>query len=198
MKLELDENVLERYNLTLGECLIIYLATKKINIKDCVESVIAKGLVLKDLIEDGNLIVPSKSKDLLSSVIIDSNSKVINRDEEFLNLARKLQELYPKGRKGGTTYMWRGTTAEIAKKLKTLVVKYNFEFTEEQAISATEKYVQSFNGDYTKMRLLKYFILKNIKDADNNVDLVSDFMSIIENGDQGDDINRDWTSTLVN
>lgn len=198
MKLELSETVLEKYNLTLGECIILYLATKNINIKKCVESVIARGLASKNLIEDGKIVLPSETINLVSSVIIDSNSKVINRDEEFLNLARKLQELYPKGRKGGTTYMWRGTTAEIAKKLKTLVVKYNFEFTEEQAISATEKYVQSFNGDYTKMRLLKYFILKNIKDADNNVDLVSDFMSIIENGDQDDDINRDWTSTLVN
>ena len=196
MKLELDENVLERYNLTLGECLIIYLATKKINIKDCVESVIAKGLVLKDLIEDGNLIVPSESKDLLSSVIIDSNSKVINRDAEFIELAKKIQELYPKGKKSGTTYMWRGTVAEIAKKLKTLVVKYNFKFTEEQAISATKRYIESFNGDYTKMRLLKYFILKNVKDADNNVELISDFMSLIENEGQEEE-SSEWTTTLL-
>lgn len=195
MKLELDENVLERHDLTLGECLIIYLASKKINIKDCVESVIAKGLVLKDLIEDGNLIVPSESKDLLFSVIIDSNNKVINKDEEFIKLAKKIQELYPKGKKSGTTYMWRSTAAEIAKKLKTLVVKYKFKFTEEQAISATKRYVESFNGDYTKMRLLKYFILKIVKDADNNVELISDFMSLIEN--EGQEENSEWTTTLV-
>lgn len=196
MKIELDEDVLKRYDLTLGESIILYLALKKINIKDCIESIIAKGLVLKDLIEDGKLIVPIESAELLSSVVIDSNNKVINRDEEFRELAKKIQELYPKGRKSGTTYMWRGTVAEIAKKLKTLVVKYNFEFTEEQALSATKKYVESFNGDYTKMRLLKYFILKNIKDADNNVELVSDFMSLIENEGQ-EDANNDWTIKLV-
>lgn len=196
MKLELSEEILERYNITLGEFLILYLATKNINIKNCVESVIAKGLADKNLIEEGKLVLNTETMRSLSSIMIDSNEKVVNRDTEFLELAKEIQEIYPKGRKAGTTYMWRGTAAEVAKKLKTLVVKYNFEFTREQAIDATRTYVQSFDGDYTKMRLLKYFILKNVKDADNNVEIISDFMALIENAGQEEE-NRDWTTNLV-
>jgi hypothetical protein len=103
-----------------------------------------------------------------------------------------LRELYPKGKKEGTTYLWRGSVAEIAKKLKTLVVKYGCKFTKEQAINATKEYVKSFNGNYTKMRLLKYFIVKLDKDFDGNINFVSEMMSIIENEDDLDTHNDNW------
>ena len=63
---------------------------------------------------------------------------------------------------------------------KTLVVKYNFKFTEEEALEATKKYIESFNGNYRFMQLLKYFILKS---DPNTGDIKSDFMSLIENKD---------------
>ena len=39
-------------------------------------------------------------------------------------------------------------------------MKYG-EYTDEQVIEATKAYVASFNGNYTYMQLLKYFIWKN-------------------------------------
>ena len=88
--------------------------------------------------------------------------------------------------------MWRDSTAVIARKLKTLVVKYDYEFTEEQALKATKAYVESFNGDYTYMQLLKYFILKTMPDGE----IRSDFMSYIENEGHEDDIGKDWNTSL--
>ena len=113
-----------------------------------------------------------------------------NPTVDFTELARKLREIYPAGRKPGTNYQWRGSTAEIAKKLKTLYVKYEFEFTEEDAIDATQRYIESFHGDYTFMRLLKYFILKTTIDGDGNSDIK--FMSLIENAGQEDDTDDKW------
>ena len=86
---------------------------------------------------------------------------------------------YPNGIKPGTTYYWRGTKEEIAQKLRILVVKYNFQFTEEEAIAATEEYVNSFK-DYKHMKLLKYFLLKTLV-SDGRIEIDSPFMSIIEN-----------------
>ena len=93
--------------------------------------------------------------------------------------------------------MWRGTTAEVAKKLKTLVVKYGFVINKESVIKATKEYVNSFNGNYRYMPLLKYFILKSVKDADGNVDIKSELMSIIENSSQLDAQREDWVSNMV-
>ena len=121
----------------------------------------------------------------------------IVKDSEYIELATELRELYPAGRKDGTTYMWRGTTAEVAKKLKTLVVKYGYTLDREKVIKATKDYISSFNGNYRYMQLLKYFILKSVKDADGNTEVKSELMSLIENSGQIDTQKDDWMSTMV-
>ena len=47
------------------------------------------------------------------------------------------------------------------------------------------------------MQLLKYFILKSVKDADDNVDIKSELMSLIENSGQLDAQRDDWVSNMI-
>lgn len=197
MRLTIDQFVLDKHDLTVEEFMVLYLSANSVNIKTCMDSLVAKGLADKNLFSDGSIVVSDKVKELVSTIAIDSDKNVIDKDAEFIELANELRELYPAGRKEGTTYMWRGTTAEIAKKLKTLVVKYKYSFTREQVIRATKEYVSSFNGNYKKMRLLKYFILKSEKDADDNVNVISELMTLIENEGQIDAQRDDWMSTMV-
>lgn len=197
MKLTIDQTILENNNLTLEEFLVLFLSAKEVDIGDISQSLIAKGFADKDLFSSGKLVISDKVKDLISTISIDSDKNVIDKDSEFTELATELREIYPAGRKDGTTYMWRGTTAEVAKKLKTLVVKYGFVINKESVIKATKEYVNSFNGNYRYMQLLKYFILKSVKDADGNVDIKSELMSIIENSGQLDDQREDWVSNMV-
>ncbi len=197
MRLTIDQTVLDKHGLTVGEFMVLYLNANSVNIKSCMDSLVAKGLADKDLFSEGNIVVSDKVKDLVSTIAIDSDKSVIDKDAEFIELANELRELYPAGRKEGTTYMWRGTTAEIAKKLKTLVVKYKYSFTKEQVLKATKEYISSFNGNYKKMRLLKYFILKSERDADDNINVISELMTLIENEGQTDAQRDDWMSTMV-
>lgn len=197
MKLTIDQTILENNNLTLEEFLVLFLSAKEVDIGDISQSLIAKGFADKDLFSSGKLVISDKVKDLISTISIDSDKNVIDKDSEFTELATELREIYPAGRKDGTTYMWRGTTAEVAKKLKTLVVKYGFVINKESVIKATKEYVNSFNGNYRYMQLLKYFILKSVKDADGNVDIKSELMSIIENSGQLDAQREDWVSNMV-
>ena len=197
MKLTIDQTILEKNNLTLEEFLVLFLSAKEVDIGDISQSLIAKGFADKDLFSSGKLVISDKVKDLISTISIDSDKNVIDKDSEFTELATELREIYPAGRKDGTTYMWRGTTAEVAKKLKTLVVKYGFVINKESVIKATKEYVNSFNGNYRYMQLLKYFILKSVKDADGNVDIKSELMSIIENSGQLDAQKEDWVSNMV-
>ena len=197
MKLTIDQTILENNNLTLEEFLVLFLSAKEVDIGDISQSLVAKGFADKDLFSSGKLVISDKVKDLISTISIDSDKNVIDKDSEFTELATELREIYPAGRKDGTTYMWRGTTAEVAKKLKTLVVKYGFTINREDVIKATKEYVSSFNGNYRYMQLLKYFILKSVKDADGNVEVKSELMSIIENSGQVNTQRDDWMSTMV-
>lgn len=190
-KVSINKDVLEKYNLSMDEFLVLLLTYNKANIQEVKQSLVEKGLTDFSVFDD-ELVISSTTKDLITSITIDSDVKVLSKDKEFKELADKLKELFPKGKKAGTTYMWRDSTAVIARKLKTLVVKYDYQFTEEQAIKATKAYVESFNGDYTYMQLLKYFILKSLPDGE----IKSDFMSYIENEGQEDELSDNWLNEM--
>ena len=120
-------------------------------------------------------------------------SEYKEKDEEFNNLASKMREIFPDGRKAGTAYYWRDSVPIIAKKLKTVVDRFNVQFTEEQALAATRRYVESFNGDYRFMQLLKYFILKTDKATG---DIRSDFLSLLQNPESNDLLGDNWLNEV--
>ena len=158
-----------------------------------------KGLITYNHLDRYNLPIQPKltreGVELVESIFLNSEfkgNKGIDTDR-YDELADKLRELYPKGRKEGTSYLWRDSHAKIANKLRTLVKKYNFKFTDEQAISATKRYIESFNGNYSYMQLLKYFILKKDKDTGEEN---SQLMSYIENEDCTDAANDDWMNEV--
>lgn len=196
MKLIIDQEVLKKHNLTICEFMLLYLNERSVDIESCVKSLATKELVHKELFSE-IVEISDKGKKVLNDIVAHSDKGIISEDEEFTSLATELRELYPSGRKEGTCYMWRGTVAEVAKKLKTLVVKYKYSFTREQAIKATKEYVSSFNGNYKRMRLLKYFILKSERDADDNINVISELMSLIENEGQIESKREDWMSTMI-
>ena len=74
--------------------------------------------------------------------------------------------------------------------------KYGSNFTNEQIIQATEKYVEGFNGSYQYMRLLKYFIFKEKVGANGEIEGDSELISYIENADEEENLKNEWTSTL--
>lgn len=186
MNLTINEKLLEQYNLSVEEFLILYICSKNYNIKELLDTVIAKGYADKDVFDEYKAVVSDNNKDLIANIIIDSDKKVINKEKDFITLANKMRELYPSGKKPGTNYSWKDSSIVIAQKLKTLVAKFNCSFTEEEALEATKKYIDSFNGNYTYMQLLKYFILKTDRATG---DIKSDFMSLIDNKE---DIENDF------
>jgi len=95
---------------------------------------------------------------LVESLMASSN--VTASEGRCEQLAEKLRELFPAGKKPGYAYTWRDSISCIADRLKKFFMKYG-EYTDEQVIEATKAYVASFNGNYTYMQLLKYFIWKN-------------------------------------
>lgn len=197
MKITIDTDALVKNGMSIGEFLTMAISYFNVNLKESRNSLIEKEFAFADNTDDTKVILNRNSKNLFFYKLLASEEKIHNRVDRFINLAKLLKEIYPKGKKPGTNYMWRDSDAVIAKKLMTLVVKYNFEFTDAQAVEATKRYVQSFNGNYTYMQLLKYFILKTTTDADGNTIIKSEFMSLIENEGQENENNVNWTDELV-
>ena len=98
---------------------------------------------------------------------------------DFTELAQKMMELFPIGKKPGTSYLWRGNLQMITRRLNQLYEKSGASFTDDEALAATEAYVKDHKND-PYMRILKYFIFKNQVGGYGN-ELDSDLLSWIEN-----------------
>ena len=193
MKYFIDTEVLKLNNLSLAEFgVLLYFADKK-NIKsleDLSYSLWEKGYLTKE-VENYSFEVHSFEK--LQTILAEStNEDSVNKRAE--ELADRLRSIYPKGKIPNTNYYYKSNKSDIINKLKTFFNKYGTQYTDEQIINATQKYVNSFNGNYTYLKLLKYFIWKDERLKGESVQsLLADF---IENENVEDISNSDWTATL--
>lgn len=120
--------------------------------------------------------VTPDAEDVLSCLRYDEPKKT----RDFTDLAQKMMDMFPVGKKPGTSYLWRGNLPMITQRLKQLWEKSGTDFTDEEALSATEAYINSYGKDVSYMRILKYFIFKNSVGGYGN-ELDSDLLSWIDN-----------------
>lgn len=197
MKWTIDSTVLEKYNLSMDEFILLLFLAREGDIQKCLSSLLAKKWVDRNIFHPEQVVLSLETKETVQGILLDSDKLVNGKQDDFNALADKLREIFPKGNKAGTNYNWRSSTAEIARKLKNLVVKYNCKFTEEEAIEATKAYVSSFNGDYKYMKLLKYFLLKTPRNNNGDVEIESDFMTYLENKGAAEEHNGNWAVDLA-
>lgn len=181
MKLSINTDVLKKYNLSLGEFLVLLISHYGESYTSSYDSLVEKGIAGKNLFKEFTPILSDNTKNLIAKILMESDERAINSGIDFESLAKQLQAVYPEGRKAGKSYLWRGDTEEIAQKLRVLVVKYDFQFTEQEAVEATIKYVDSFKAPYQYMHTLRNFLLFTTKDEQGHYEMESMFMTIIEN-----------------
>lgn len=174
-------DILKKHNLSLGEFLVLLMSHYGESYIDSYDSLVTKGLAGKNLFKEFTPILSDNTKNLVAQILMESDDRIINCGIDIDSLAIRLQELFPNGIKPGKTYPWRGKTEEIAQKLRALIVKYDFLFTEEEAIDAVKEYVGSFMAPYQFMHTLKNFLLFTKKDSQGHYEMESIFMTIIEN-----------------
>ena len=186
MKLTINTDVLRKYNISLEQFVVLLTGYYGLDCQKIHDELVNKGLAERDLFKGFPPVLSDNTKNLIAKIIIESDDRIVNCSiRDFDALAETLMQHYPEGNKPGTTYPWRSTVDEIAQKLKTLVVKYNFHFTLEEAENAVMEYVNTFK-DYKYMALLRNFILTTYKDDNGKLELNSLFMTIIENNREND------------
>jgi hypothetical protein len=194
----LSEEAIRQNGVCLGEVLLMLAVCNKADLSKAEVSLIQKGFITAARNKDGQPIewrLTNEGSRMIDSVILDS-SKEQEPQDRLVSLAERLKAIFPKGKKAGTNYYWAEGVALIVRRLKLFFRKYGNKFTDEQIIQAAEKYVQGFNGNYTYMRLLKYFIFKEKIGAAGEVEGDSELISYMENAGQEEELSNDWTSTL--
>ena len=194
----LNKKAAQQNGITIDEALLMLVIHNKANLEGAERALIQKGLITaerNDLFQQVGWRLTNKGTEVLDSVIMDSDKEQEPQDR-LIQLATKLKEVFPKGKKDGTNYYWADGIALIVRRLKLFFKKYGNKFTDEQIIQAAEKYVQGFNGNYQYMRLLKYFIFKEKVGANGEVEGDSELISYIENAGQEEDLRNDWATTL--
>ena len=196
MNININEKVCEENNLSVPKALA--LAAIQYSTPKDYEELIKEGLITK---YNGSMFEPErryslmdKAEELLTKIIINSDSNVTKRSTSIEELADKLRDIYPNGKIVNSNYYYRCNRQDIINKLKTFFKMYGTKYTDEQIINATQKYIDSFNGNYTYLKLLKYFIWKDERLKGESVQsLLADF---IENENSEDITNTDWTVEL--
>lgn len=194
MNITINDDICNKYGLSLPELLTI-LVLKYDSIENILTSLEAKGAIVKDVFE-GHL-VTQRWDDIASSILLDSDTDSQSPDR-ISNLAAKLMEVFPKEKKAGTNHYFRGNVKDTSLKLKKFFKLYGNKYSDEQIINAAKAYVSSFNGNYTYMRILKYFIWKPEKKMNEEgkmyIEETSDLATWIEN--EGGTNNQDWEVEL--
>ena len=192
MKLIIDSDACLNNGTCIGEVLLLYEYALKISPESMKQSLIDKGYITSA----GNLFdrytATDKAIKLLDNVLADSS---VDDDTKITELATKLKELYPKGKKEGTNQFWADGVSIIVKRLKIFYKKYGF-YDNDIIIKATENYIKSFNGDYRFMKTLKYFLWSEKVNKAGEVEPTSDLLTYIENAGEIDELSDDWLNEL--
>ena len=192
MKLIIDSDACLNNGTCIVEVLLLYEYALKISPESMKQSLIDKGCITNAGDLFGRYTATDKAVKLLDNVLADSS---VDDDTKITELATKLKELYPKGKKEGTNQFWADGVYIIVKRLKIFYKKYGF-YDNDIIIKATEDYIKSFNGDYRFMKTLKYFLWSEKVNKAGEVEPTSDLLTYIENADEVDELNNDWLNDL--
>lgn len=195
MTITLTEDACKALDVSVGEALYLLAIGSGLDLEEAEKAMRAKGYVKKpsNTLLSLPLRLTTKGKEVITDIIADSTSK--NTDARLISLAQELREIFPKGKKDGTNNYWSDGATIIVRRLKLFFKKYG-DFTNDQILTAARKYVESFNGNYQFMRTLKYFIFKDARGLEGNIENTSELLTYIENEGQEESLGNDWTSTL--
>lgn len=201
MKLTIDENACKKVKLSLPEVLMITLVKTGVNIETLLKQMKEKQILIEEhTILGTNLLVTQRWSDLSDRALLSAD-KLVPDNKRLENLAKSLMEVFPAGKKEGTSQYWKGNLRDNTLRLAKFFKLYGDKYTDEQMIEAAKNYVSSHNGKYQYMRVLKYFIWKDARkvnsEGESYIEEVSDLAAFIENAKDEKNLKEDWMSTMI-
>lgn len=189
IQINLNQEVMKEAGLTLEETLFLLLLLKNPegnSIEDYVTKETNRGFMEHNKLTE-------KGLNLIEKILGQQTSW---SESELLEVATQMKAIYPKGRKADTNYYWADSALLIKRRLGLFFRKYGTDFTKEQIINATKKYVEAYQNDMQYMQLLKYFIFKEKVNISHEVESQSELLNYISNEAEIDD-DSDWQSEIL-
>lgn len=201
MKITIDEDACKKVKLSLPESLMIILVKTGVNLEELVKQMKEKQILIEEHTLLGtNFLVTQRWSDLCDKALLSAD-KAVPDNKRLENLAKALMEVFPAGKKEGTSQYWKGNLRDNTLRLAKFFKLYGDKYTDEQLIEAAKNYVSSHNGKYQYMRVLKYFIWKDARkvnsEGEGYIEEVSDLAAFIENAKDEKNLKDDWMSTMV-
>lgn len=196
MTISINDKVCKENGITVAQLLALLLVKTGENIPKLLEELKSKEMIVEEqsLLEKTYTI--TQRWDNVCCNVILSSDKDVPIDTHIEELAKALMELYPKGKKPGTNTYWRGNLKDTKLRLKKFYKLYGNKYTDTQILEATKKYIED-HIDLSYMRVLKYFIWKDVHKVDSEgvgyIEETSDLASYIENEGQTED---NWLNEL--
>ena len=195
MRYVIDTDACEKEGLSLAAVLAGMIILSDIDLEKLKLEITKEGILVK---KEGEILITATGRDRVHRVLLSSD-KTLPPEDQIETLAIKLMEIFPKGKKEGTSVYWKGNKKDTKLRLQKFFKLYGNTYSHEQILDAAKQYVESFNGNYTYMRALKYFIWKDERKTDSEghmyIEEVSDLASYIENAGQESETS-DWDIIL--
>lgn len=195
MRYVIDTDACEKEGLSLAAILAGMIILSDIDLKELKLEITKEGILVE---KEGEILITATGRDRVHRVLLSSD-KTLPSEDQIETLAIKLMDIFPKGKKEGTSVYWKGNKKDTKLRLQKFFKLYGSTYSNEQILDAAKQYVESFNGNYTYMRALKYFIWKDERKTDSEghiyVEEVSDLASYIENAGQESETS-DWDIIL--
>lgn len=197
----INSECLKKQGMTVPEALGILLVKSGVNIHELFNQLEASERIVRTS-TSGSYLITHKTNNELEEALNDAEG-TLPQESDIVDIVSAMRQVFPKGSKPKdngepSNWMWRGNTKDLVRALKTFINDYGM-YTKEEFVRAAEKYVRSFNGDYRKMRILKYFIVKNEhkmkEDGTGYIERVSDLATVLENLDDEEE-NINWDTEM--
>lgn len=186
MKVTIDSNICKKYKMSVEQVLLLELVRRTETLDVFIKRQVNSGIISKSNLFYDTYNIERSCLDKLNAILSESTTNAEGFD--FESCYNRMKECYPSGSKQGK-YPWRGSLSIFKKKMLAFF-KENGMYDEDDLVNATKNYVNSFNGDYTLMRTLPHFIIKQETEPDEfnmmhntNISKLSEWLEIGDDAD---------------
>lgn len=118
--ISLNKKAALQNGVTVDEVLLLLAIHNKADLERAEKALVQKGFITAErngLFQQVGWRLTNKGTEVLDSVIMDSDKQQEPQDR-LTQLAARLKEVFPKGKKDGTNYYWAEGVALIVRRLK--------------------------------------------------------------------------------
>ena len=170
----IDEEVIKKSPLSIGDVLALLMLSNGVEYVATLKDLEDRGYVVY---YQGNYYLTPTSKDILRDLLLMAEKT--DEKEKAENVAKRLVEAFPEGRRDNSPQHWRCSVREASLRLREFSRMFG-QYPADDIVDAAKRYVASFGNDRRLMRTVKYFIWK-AEEVDGIPQYTSDLAEWIEN-----------------